>query len=192
MESCLGPNLEALDPLREEFCYHIYAYGDASTHIRVDGYDQGAMIKIAQRIRAKWRELVATMQIRVKSYLVQPPLDRLMRSHISVAEVSKPGSNTHARIPTLSGAKLDESQLSGWNDKQRSFAVKNEIRLREAVEQSLSGLRFLRGHVRMRVNFGTFVLDDYRLPKGPNSLYTFDEFRSMLFHTRTMCHIVPG
>jgi hypothetical protein len=190
--SSLGPNLEALDPLREEFGCHIYVYDEIDTYIRVDGFDHGSIIKVVHRLRAKWAELMATMHIKIKLYLVQPPAANLMRNEIKIITDGQSGGGFAHATPRLFGVSLSFGQLENWEDRRLLVRTKNQTRLRDAVEMSLQGLRFLRGHVRMRVNFGTFVLDDYRVPKDSRPQYHFEEFRAMLFHTKTKGHLIPG
>jgi hypothetical protein len=56
----------------------------------------------------------------------------------------------------------------------------------------LRGVAFVRGHLRMRINLGSFVLDEYRLPKEEKPSYQFEEFREMLMHEQTKGRLIPG
>lgn len=193
LEDSLGPNLESLDPLRREFGCYIYAYDEDPNYIRVGAYDHATIINLVHRLRAKWAELMANRHVKIKLYLVQPPASDLLKNEVVVVKVSPFGSRYAYPTPLLYCApSLSSIQVQGWKEKNKLARAKNEVRLREAVETSLQSLRFLRGHVRMRVNFGTFVLDDYRVPKDSKPRYSFEEFRSMLFHAKTKGHLIPG
>lgn len=192
-EASLGSNLEDLDPLRREFDCYIYLYDEDPSYIRVDTYEHETVRAIVHRLRAKWAELMANRHIKLKLYLAQPPVTNQMTSDVQVHKVSQ-GDNGDAYntpllycIPTLTALHPPD-----WKERVIHARAKNEGRLREGVERSLQGLRFLRGHVRMRVNFGSFILEDYRLPKDSKSRYSFEEFRSMLFYTKTKGRVIPG
>src|SRR5438034_7665118 len=141
-ESSLGANLEALDPLREEFGCHIYAYDEIHTYIRVDGFDHGSIIKIVHRLRAKWAELMATMHVKVKVYLVQPPGANFMRNGVKIFTGAQSDRGFAHATPMLCGPSLSPGQLENWEDRRQLVRTKNHTRLRDAVERSLQGLRF--------------------------------------------------
>ena len=193
LEDSLGPNLESLDPLRREFGCYIYIDEEDPNLLRVDAYDHQTIISLVHRLRAKWAELMANRHVKIKLYLVQPPAGDLTKNEVAVVKVAPFGSSYAHPTPLLyCTPAMPCLQIQGWRDKNKLARAKNDVRLREAVETSLQSLRFLRGHVRMRVNFGTFVLDDYRVPKDSKPRYTFEEFRSMLFHPKTKGHLIPG
>ncbi|WEW55851.1 hypothetical protein PRK78_001284 [Emydomyces testavorans] len=187
MDASLGLHLEALDPLRVEFGCPIYVDDELPNCIRVDAYDHDTILKIVDRLRAEWAELLATMHVKIRLYLVQPPRN-FTNCEFEISR-SQTANGIVLSIPTLHGVCMDSAP--NQNRKQELIRTKNENRLREALTRSLQGLRFLRGHVRMRVNFGTFVLDEYRVPKG-KPRYSYEEFRAMLFHSKTKGHLIPG
>ncbi|KMP04074.1 hypothetical protein CIRG_03765 [Coccidioides immitis RMSCC 2394] len=189
IESSLGPRLEALDPLRVELGCPIYVDDELPSYIRVDAYDHDTILKIVSRLRAEWIKLLATIHVKIKLYLVQPPKD-FTDCEVQV-KMPRSANGAVLSTPVLYGTPLGPNAVQSQGDKRELIRMKNESRLRDAVEHSLRGLRFLRGHVRMRVNFGLFVLDDYRIPQG-KPRYSYEEFRSMLFHSRTKGHLIPG
>lgn len=192
VEISLGPQLEQLDSIRQESGCHIYIDEEMPMYIRVDGYDHDSIIKVVHRLRAKWAELMATMHVKIKLYLVQPPSSQFIRREVDVVRIPQSSGGFVYATPLLFDTPSDHFQQDSVDESDNSVRAKNDNRLQEAVERSLQGLRFLRGHVRMRVNFGTFVLDDYRVPKDSKPRYPFEEFRGMLFHPRTKGHLVPG
>lgn len=82
--------------------------------------------------------------------------------------------------------------LDQWADRAALIKSKNNDRILSAIEKSLRGVAFVRGHLRMRVNIGSFVLDEYRRPKDDKPSYAFEEFREMLMHEQTKGRLVPG
>ncbi|OAT07532.1 hypothetical protein BDBG_03582 [Blastomyces gilchristii SLH14081] len=191
LEMALGKDLEALDPIRAEFGYYIYLYDespDGQKYIRVDGGDHGKIIEIVQRLRAKWANLLAETSVKTKLYLVQAPTVDIFKAEVGLMKCRQPGSQNIQATPFLYGAKWDDAELEQCHQLRK----KNEQRLRNAVDQSLDGLRFLAGHVRMRINFGKFVLENYRVPPNSKELYSFEEFRSMLFYAGTKGRLIPG
>jgi hypothetical protein len=192
MKLSLGPNLEVLDPIRQEFQYPIYVYDEAPEYICVDGHDQDAMKVIVRRLRTKWAELMASVNVKAKLYLAQPPSAAAMRADVDIVKLSQRGGEFAYASTFLYGKFLGGAQLQQWTEKSLLIKMKNDVRLRDTIERSLQGLRFLRGHVRMRVNFGTFVLDAYRMPTSGKPRHSFVDFRQMLLHDKTKGHLIPG
>lgn len=185
----LGPQLEILDPLRVEFGYPIYVDDEIPNYIRVDGYDHGTILEIVGRLRAEWAELLAITHSKTKLYLVQPP--RNFSSYEIKVEALSLNNGARLYIPILHGVRLTTPLLLHDCAERSLFRTKNANRLRDAVKRSLKGLRFLRGHVRMRLNMGKFLLQEYRDLKG-NSSYSYEEFEAMLLLPKTRGFLVPG
>ncbi|KAL1966462.1 hypothetical protein VTN77DRAFT_4384 [Rasamsonia byssochlamydoides] len=186
MREVLGSELEVLDPIRIEFGYNIYVFEEVPEYICVVGQDHEALREVARRIRTKWHELMATSNVRSKVYLAQPPEPSTMRTGIFVKKI-----HGLAR-PSLSGSLLKDFQRGPWQERLTLIQSKNDARLLSATERSLRGLPFFRGHLRMRVNIGSFILDEYRLPRNAQTGYSFEEFREMLLHEKTRGRLVPG
>ncbi|KAL2006154.1 hypothetical protein VTN00DRAFT_9808 [Thermoascus crustaceus] len=186
MKDFLGPDLGALDFIRAEFGYHLYIPEGFPDYICVAGHDHDVIREIVRRLRTKWSELMASANIRSKVYLVEPPEIGRVRTEI-VVKNSPPFAK-----PFLYGDPLKEFQLVVWRDRAPLIRSKNDIRLLNATERSLRGLPFFRGHLRMRVNLGSFVLDEYRLPRDAKPAYSFEEFREMLLNDSTKGRLVPG
>lgn len=186
MREVFGSELEVLDPIRIEFGYHIYIFEEVPEYICVVGQDHEALREVARRLRTKWHELMATSNVRSKVYLAQPPPPTTMRTGIFVKNIQG------LARPSLSGSLLKDFERGPWQERRILIQSKNDARLLSAVERSLRGLPFFRGHLRMRVNIGSFILDAYRLPRYPQTGYSFEEFREMLLHEKTRGRLVPG
>ncbi|KAK2752740.1 hypothetical protein FQN55_005871 [Onygenales sp. PD_40] len=189
LEESLGADLKDLDPIRDEFGYHIYTYDESKGYIRVDGDNHANIVEIVRRFRAKWCKLLATQ---TKLYLVQMPPVNIANAQVGIIKCYEPGSRAICGAPKLFGGRMDEHGLAVSRDRRNLLCLENESRLRNSVGQSLHGSRFIEGYVRMRVNFGTFLLDEYRVPADSNPRYSFEEFRTMLFNSRTKGHLIHG
>lgn len=143
------------------------------------------MRQIVWRLRTKWSEAIANCNLKSKVYFVEPPEANFMKKKVTVKKVS---CNTK---PLLRGGHLKGTESAHWSDRAKLIQSKNNARLLNTVEKSLQGVSFVRGHLRMRVNLGTFVLDSYRRPADDKPSYTFEEFREMLLHEQTKGHLIP-
>ncbi|EGC43316.1 conserved hypothetical protein [Histoplasma capsulatum var. duboisii H88] len=192
LEMTLGKSLEALDPIRADFGYYIYLYDDSPDHqkyIRVDGDDHGKIIEIVKQLRAKCANLLAEAGVKTKLYLVQAPPVGILKAEIGLMKCRQPGSPNTQAAPFLCGVELlDDAGI----ERKNLLCEKNEQRMHSAVDQSLHSVRFLAGHVQMRVNFGKFVLENYRIPPNSKERYSFEEFRSMLLYAGTKGRLIPG
>lgn len=144
------------------------------------------MRQIAHLLRTKWSEVIATSNIKSKVLVVEPPARESMKEEIVVRNNKQfAKAFIHGNLP--SGFELDQ-----WADRAALIESKNNARVLNAIEKSLRGVAFVRGHLRMRINIGSFVLDEYRRPKDNRPLYDFEEFREMLMHEQTKGRLIPG
>ncbi|KAI9371401.1 hypothetical protein BJX61DRAFT_543709 [Aspergillus egyptiacus] len=186
LNQSLGPQLEYLDRIRAEFGCHLFAPKDLPGYICALGHNGDSMKEIAQRLRILWAEIVAKSNVKAKVYLVEPPEPSTMEAEIIV----KKENNMHKAA--LQGGSLKGHDREKWNGRVGLIRSRNNDRLLAAVENCLRGVSFVRGHVRMRVNLGTFVLEKYQLPEDEKSWYGFEEFREMLLHEQTKGRLIPG
>ncbi|KAI9928829.1 hypothetical protein MW887_002050 [Aspergillus wentii] len=181
----LGTQLEALDVIRARFGCHIFVPKDLPDYICALGQSHETMRQIAHLLRTKWSETMANSNIKSKAYVVEPPEINSMRRIV----VKK---NKHFAKAFLQGDRLHDFQLENWRGRFALIQSKNNARLLSAIEKALRGVVFVRGHLRMRVNIGSFVLDEYRLPADDKPSYGFEEFREMLLHEQTKGRLIPG
>ncbi|KAL4997167.1 hypothetical protein BDV10DRAFT_195401 [Aspergillus recurvatus] len=185
LNECFGPDLEFLDSIRARFGCHLFVPKELPGYICALGNNHDDMKQIAINIRVLWAEVTAKSNMKAKIYLVEPQ-SRAMKGEIVVEKQKE------LHIPMLQGGRLQGPDLQGWQERIRSVQSKNNARILTAVEDCLKGLAFVRGHLRMRVNLGTFVLENYQKPKDDNSSYGSDEFREMLLHEQTQGRLIPG
>lgn len=142
------------------------------------------MRQIAQLLRTKWSETVANSHVRSKVYISEPP--KILRDKIVVE------NNTFFAKAFLHGKVVKSLQSEQWQNRRTLIQTKNKAHISSALSRSLRGVSFVRGHLRMRVNLGSFVLDEYRMPKNEKAGYSFEEFREMLLHEQTKGRLIPG
>ncbi|KAL2819016.1 hypothetical protein BDW59DRAFT_181826 [Aspergillus cavernicola] len=186
LSECLGPQLESLDIIRARFGCHLFVPKDLPGHICVLGHNHDDMKQIAQRIRTLWAEMVAKSNVKANIYLVEPPEPSSMEREIII------NKQNQLHKPSLQGGPLKDRDLDRWQDRIGLIQSKNNARLLTAIENCLRGVSFVRGHLRMRVNLGTFVLENYQVPEDDRSWYGFEEFREMLLHEQTKGRLIPG
>ncbi|KAL4886595.1 hypothetical protein BJY04DRAFT_228404 [Aspergillus karnatakaensis] len=181
----LGPQLESLDLIRAQYGCHVFVPKDLPGHICALGHDHNAMKEMAERIRALWVEAMAKTNVKTKLYLVEPPVPSKMKNKIIV------NKENQLHKPVLRGSHLKGSELQLWQDRYALILSQNKSRIVAAVEECLKSITFVRGHLRLRVNLGTFCLDTYPTPDN-EKWYGFEEFGQILRHEQTKCHLFPG
>ncbi|RAL11411.1 uncharacterized protein BO97DRAFT_453920 [Aspergillus homomorphus CBS 101889] len=184
IHSALGTELEALDPIRIKYECHLFVPKDLPDHICALGYAQGKTGLIAQLLRNKWAEVMASDLVKSKLYLVEP-----VGTCQGEITARKEAGFTRTLFRTI---PLEESDIELWAGRAELIKSKNKAYLLKVVDRCLKGVIYVRGHLRMRVNLGLFVLDHYRLPADGKLAYGFEEFREMLFHEKTRGRLVPG
>ncbi|KAL4924377.1 uncharacterized protein BDV17DRAFT_295490 [Aspergillus undulatus] len=188
LTECLcGPELPFLDPLRARFGCYMFVSKNLPGYIWAVDHNRDSTKEIAQSLRTLWAEAVAKSNIKAKVYIVEPPAPKAMKGKIVVKKQSP-----QLHKPALQGSRLKGQELQQWQSRVGLIRSKNDQRLLNAVESCLKGLSFVRGHLRMRVNLGTFLLQNYPKPEGGKSWYGFEEFRGALLHEQTQGRLVPA
>ncbi|KAL4809583.1 hypothetical protein BDV18DRAFT_157334 [Aspergillus unguis] len=185
IHDCLGPELEALDAVRVKFGCPIYVSKEMPGYICAIGNNHDSIKQIAGSIRVIWAEAVFKNSIKTKLYLVEPPQPSFMRAEIHVKEENR------LHKPALRGKYLSGENLEKWKARVELLRSDNNTRLLAVVENCLKGLSFVRGHLRMRVNLGTFVLENYLLPEDNRAWFGLQEFREMMFHEEIKGRLIP-
>ncbi|PKX94296.1 uncharacterized protein P174DRAFT_512471 [Aspergillus novofumigatus IBT 16806] len=180
----LGPQLEALDVIRAKFGCHLFVPKDMPAYICAFGQSWDTMRQIVQCLRTKWSEIIANSNVKSKVYVVVPPTPASMKEAIIMERNKQFGK---ARLQGFRPKDLEQ-----WEIRAALIQSKNNARLLQAIERSLRGVAFVRGYLRMRINLGSFVLDEFRLPKDEKPSYQFEEFREMLLHEQTKGRLIPG
>lgn len=183
----LGPKLEVLDVIRAQFNCHLFVPKDSPGMICAVDSNHDNIKRIVHCLRTKWREVMASSNIKLKAYVVEPPVADVMKKKI----VMRHESSCYAK-PLLRGNRLKGLEMEEWASRATLIQSKNNVRMLSALQKSLEGVVFVRGHLRMRINLGLFVLDEYRAPVNDKTSYTFEEFREMLSYEQTRGRLFPG
>lgn len=186
MTEALGSSLQGLDALRRKFGYPLFVPKDLPNYICAVGFRHEVMRQILRRLRTLWSEAKADYSAKPKIYVVEPPVLSLMKKNIIVKQ------GPHGAKPFLQEDPLTRPESDQWVDQARLIRDTNDDLVLNAVEKSLQEISLLRGHLRMRINFGAFVFDTYCHPPGNRSSYTFEEFREMFLYEQAAGRLVPG
>lgn len=186
LSESLGTQLEALDVIRAKFGCHLFIPKELPDCICAFSQSHDIMRQIAHLLRTKWSEIIANGNIKSKALVVEPPAPGSMREEIVVK------TNSQFAKAFLHGNCPKGFELEQWVGRAALIGSKNNARVLSAIEKSLRGVAFVRGHLRMRVNIGSFVLEEYRRPKDGKLSYGFEEFREMLMHEQAKGRLVPG
>ena len=139
------------------------------------------------RIRTTLRELASRSKRPTRLLLLQPPSLAAVRNEVGLSESQSSISRPRVK-PLLVGQAPSGEELAGWAHLSPKLSSANESCIKRAILDSLSSIRFYRGHVRMRVHFGSFVFSVYRKPNGPT--HTLEEFMQMMRSTTTTGELI--
>ncbi|KAL8808849.1 MAG: hypothetical protein Q9200_003952 [Gallowayella weberi] len=173
-----GPSCEALDPLRMEFRVHI-TFEEARSVFKVYSDISVEMVMEAiQRIGNTMKEYVARDDRPLTLYLIEPPNTNDYRKFVQMIPGPLVGSNqTPSKIPDFCGKKLEPLGIVDWEMEAKESARKNQVIMYTAIEKILQRIPYYRGHLQMRVHYGTFALIKFQWPPGAPSV-SLDEFTS--------------
>ncbi|KAI4277126.1 MAG: hypothetical protein LQ337_001999 [Flavoplaca oasis] len=166
-----GPSCEALDPLRMEYRVYII-FDEARSVFKV--FSNSSVEKIyavIQRIENTIKEFVARDDRPMVLYLIEPPMTDKYRDSVRMVPGPLIGpSRTPSRIPQSCGNKLEPIDVVDWELEANKSASRNQIRMSTAISKVLERIPYIRGHLRMRAQFGTFTLIKFQWPPGVSSV----------------------
>lgn len=184
----LGNHLEKLDLIRKEFRVHVYLEEGSTDNICISGRKDTDMEQIIVRLQRLWKTTMAKTNTRIKAYIVEPPTKDITRNTVILVKTGKIALPfLHATQHCLLGAKHDQKR-DNIDDVQR----KNSKLLLSSFQEALSHANLFAGYLRMRVHFGSFVMDRFRAPDNDQKAYGLEEFREMVLLERARGRLVPG
>ncbi|KAJ5152084.1 hypothetical protein N7492_010379 [Penicillium capsulatum] len=187
IQEVLGEHLEELDSLRLKFGVHMYR----RTEIVVSGADEASIPQIEAELQKIWKGTTFRSDIRIRAYLVEPPPGPLGKHTIALVD---PRRSSRPYIRNEKPRSLDWGGVN-WRDlstQHQRMQQYNYARLLDSTKECISKMPFFSGLVRMRVHFGTFILNRLRKdPRGSSEL-DLDEFCAQLQHERAEGRVVPG
>ncbi|KAJ5740622.1 hypothetical protein N7493_000494 [Penicillium malachiteum] len=186
-QQSLGNQLEKLDVIRKTFKVHIFLKGNSEDYISVCGNETINMAQVAAQLREQWKAAIAKSDLRVKAFLVEPGKKRLIENRVTLAK------RNQLVFPVPYEMQEPLIDLDAQDVKAPHVIQKeNDQIILETFQKALSQAHFFAGYLRMRLHFGSFVLDRYRTPTNPANGYSPQEFREMMLHERFQGRLVPG
>lgn len=187
-QECLGRDLEKLDSIRADLQVHAYLDPEDPTQIIVVSNEDFDSALVVRFLRTSWKEGMGRTDLHIKKLMLSP-LDPEFSGHGVIirrnATLAKPF--LHANL--FQDASADEETFT---EQMRSMQKANFADILENMRTSLSMINHFSGNLRMRVHFGTFILDRYRLPEGDEAAFCLAEFGAMIGQDQAQGHVVPG
>jgi hypothetical protein len=115
----------------------------------------------------------------------------LESSGSSVASILINPANGIGKTKFLTKA-VEDGQFTGVPLQEAERWSKNSFRLLSAIKQSLGMMPSTGNIYQMRVTLGSFVFDQYRVPKDLRAGYSVDDFDEMLRHEMSRGHLMTG
>lgn len=171
-----GPNCEALDSLRMEHKAHIL-FDEARSVFKIHS-DKAAenTCHVIQRIESTIKEYVARDHRPATLVLIEPLSAADFRHDIRTVTGPMLGvTGAQSKIPVLHGKRVKDRHISSLRQEAEKLGLINRNRIIKAAQKVLERLPYYRGHLRMRVNFGTFTLVKFQWPPGVPSV-TLEKF----------------
>ena len=169
-EDLLGTNCEAFDPIRTYNHSHIVWEPQLSC-FKVLSNVEAAMQNALERIEGTMKEWAARSSTTYNFNLVQPPEVSTLGGNVKT--ISGPildGSIKPSRVPIMTGNHPVGDSLRALRAEGNVLETTNKQKMATSLRKILERLQFFRGRVRMRVQFGTFVLDTIRWPGGAQTI----------------------
>ena len=169
-EDLLGPNCEAFDPIRTYNHSHIVWEPQLSC-FKILSNVEAAMQNALERIEGTMKEWAARSSTTYAFNLIQPPeVSTMCESVRTLSGPTLEGSIKPSRVPIMTGNHPVGVSLRALRTEGKNLETTNRRKMQISLRKVLERLQFFRGRVRMRVQFGTFVLDTIRWPGGAQTI----------------------
>ncbi|KAJ5587634.1 uncharacterized protein N7459_003399 [Penicillium hispanicum] len=185
-QEVLGDELEKLDTLREEFNVYLYLHKNIKDCICAASTEDIEMEPIISQLRELWQQAVAKFDIRIKSYMVEPPPLSIMKDGITLVQ-----GDSFAQ-PFLHGNQIAPLRVPLWQLTMGVIRRSNHQLILSSVRRLLTMINFYSGYLRMRVHFGSFIFDIFRHPSGGKQTFNIEEFQQMIQADQAKGRLVPG
>ena len=183
-EELLGANSEAFDPIRTYNPSHIIFEPQISC-FKILSNKENAMQNAIERIEGTIREYAARSSTTYAFNLVQPLEALSMRADVKTLPGPSPNSSGNpGLIPVLTGRSPAGDEITAYQTVVEEIQASNQRKIRNSLRKILQRLPHFRGRLRMRVHFGTFVLDTIRWPGGTPTI-PFTDFLASVTNIAT-------
>lgn len=184
----MGAALEKLDGIRTELKVYAYLDPENPTHIIVcnnGGFDSAFVVKF---LRGAWKEGMGRTDLHIKKLMLAPlPVESSMYAVTLVQHklVAKPFLHEIERQDAC-------PDREDFTEKMKAMHSSNIKDILQTMRTSLSMLNYFNGNLRMRIHFGTLILDRFMNPKNNESSFNLFDFAAMIGQDQCQGRIVPG
>lgn len=187
-QECLGRDLQLLDGIRSDLQVHAFLDPEDPTQIIVVSSEDFNSNSVVKFLRAAWKEGMGRTDLHIKK-LMLAPLNPEFSGHGVVI-----GRNYNLAKPFLHAGQFQDAcaDHEAFTEQMKTMHISNFNDILENMRTSLSMINHFNGNLRMRVHFGTFILDKYRLPENDAAAFRLAEFGAMIGQDQAQGHVVPG
>lgn len=187
-QACLGKDLEKLDSIRADLQVHAYLDPEDPTQIIVISNEDFDSSLVVGFLRTSWKDGMGRTDLHIKKLMLSP-LSPEFSGHGVIIRRNATLAKPILRADLFRDASADEETFV---EQMRSMHVANFAGILDNMRTSLSRINHFSDNLRMRVHFGTFILDRYRLPEGDKAAFRLAEFGAMIGQDEAQGHVVPG
>ena len=196
MHAILGQNLEAFDQIKVDCSCHIVFEKEMSA-FKVLSNNISGLEEAMRRIRVAFCEMASRNSKPRRLHLVEPPTPEALRKEVKLegqhdsphwAQLVGNRLKIPGVVPIAAGPKPAPEDMVVWEGDRQELSFANQQSLKHSILKVLADLRFYRGHIQMRVHFGTPVLLAYKKPVGVR--HTLEELIAVLKMSQTRGEVV--
>lgn len=146
---------------------------DHEAKIEVEDLENAIAVTVKATNRAKAREVLAIIRDQL---LYRPGEDEVWRAHLMVRPPKDGGSSLTTVLPPREGATgrraiaLTAKLIPAGSDGGATTTIKYKTELMETLNHMAGVLRYTPNGMRMRAQFGSLLLDEWRKGKAKYSL----------------------
>lgn len=167
------------------FKVHVYPSSDVENRICVANYQRSDAEPILALLAKLSQEVIAKFDTRIKTYMVEPPSHDASQVRVMISKYP------HGAEPSLQRPAFPVKSEKSWADERKRVKEANMELLLSNLETSLSMCNSFKADIRMRVHFGSFVLDTFQRPKDVSTGHSFENFRRMLALDQAKGRLIP-
>jgi hypothetical protein len=189
-EEALGASYEALDRIRMD-CSCYVVFWKARNLFQIMGEEANVDAGL-ERMRMVCAQIEARQISNVRQYVLRWPAPEKMPSTVYLHPYEKPETSAaNGDAPeTLANTPRGDDYIKD-DDLTEPLQIREEIDTRHAKDrilETIERLHFYRGILHMRVRLGTFLVDQYKIPKD-NGHYQVMDFQDMIKASQFIGHV---
>lgn len=180
-QDSLGKSFEVLDDIRYE-CEVYILFSREKGMFQVLGDNPDNVEKATDRIFGTFCETAAKNRQPNLKFLVHTPSVNLPNVHVSLLKNHRLEGRHLTIRPELmsvqalfSGDVPSQKYLNNWKERRAKLEQANYLHLKQVVQQGLNDVLYLRGHVTLKIHFGTLVFFNHPEPSA-DGLFPLEDF----------------